>query len=209
MIDKKIVIIDYWMWNTGSILNIVKKVWWTATITSDKDIINQADKIILPGVWKFDKWMENIENLWLVEILKKKVIEEETPILWICLWFQLFWTSSQEWLKNWLNWLNAKSVLFDKRKLDEKMKVPHMWWNYVQYKKKSKLTQNISDTPRYYFVHSYHMICEDQADILGETMYWYNFVSSINKWNIYWTQFHPEKSHKFWMELFSNFVNNI
>lgn len=202
-----IIIIDYGMGNLWSVANMIKKVWWDAEISSDIEKIKSAKKLILPWVWAFDQGIKNLKELWFFDVIKEKVLQQKTPILWICLWAQLMTESSEEWMLPGLALIQGKTIKFDIK--DKKYKVPHMGWNDVFQKKESKLFKNMYEEPRFYFVHSYHFLCKNSEDILTESDYWYRFVSAFENDNIYWTQFHPEKSHKFGMKIIENFINNI
>lgn len=200
-----IVIVDYGMGNLGSILNIVKKVGGEAMVSSDPKVIAKAEKLILPGVGAFDQGMLNLERRGLIEVLNKKVLKENTPILGICLGLQLFTKKSEEGKSRGLGWVDAETVRFK----TEGLKIPHMGWDYIKVKKDSPLTKELPENPRFYFVHSYHLVCKDKKDVLATTEYGYEFVSAIQHNNIFGTQFHPEKSHKFGMVVMKNFVENV
>jgi len=202
-----ITILDYGMGNVKSILNIIYKVGGEATISSDIDKILDAEKIILPGIGSFDIGVKNLTEQGLIPVLKKKVLKEKTPFLGICLGMQLITQKSEEGKLNGLGWINAETEKF--KSLKDNLKVPHMGWNYVVVKKNSKLFKDMYDNPRFYFVHSYYVRCKDENDILATTEYSFDFVSAVEKDNIYATQFHPEKSHKFGMKLMENFVKNV
>lgn len=201
-----IVIIDYGMGNIGSIRNMLGKAGTQAIISSQVDVIRQAQKLILPGVGAFDEGMKNLEEYNLIDILNKKVLEEKTPILGICLGMQLFSSHSQEGMKPGLNWLNAQTIKFIPQ---NNRKIPHMGWNTIEIRKKNPILDGLPQDSRFYFVHSYHVVCNDEEDILAVTSYDGEFVSALHKGNIWGTQFHPEKSHRFGLKLLSNFVNNI
>ena len=202
-----ITIIDYKAGNVRSIQNMLKKIGYKSIISSKIEDIENADKLILPGVGAFDYGMEQLENSGLIPILNKKVLEDKTPILGICLGMQLFTKGSEEGKKKGLAWFNAETVAFNKNKLPKNHKIPHMGWNEIDYNKNSRLLQNIHEIPpRFYFVHSYHIKTNKQNDILAKTNYGYEFTVGLEKENIVGVQFHPEKSHKFGMQIFKNFV---
>ena len=199
-----IIIIDYQMGNVGSIKNMLKYIGKESIISSKIEDIEKADKLILPGVGAFDNGIRNLKEL--IPTLNKKVVEEKTPILGICLGMQLMTKCSEEGKLKGLNWINAETKKFN---LDtNKYRVPHMGWNLLTIKNKSSLFKNISNDSKFYFVHSYYVVCNDKNDIASTTNYGYEFTSSFQKDNIYGTQFHPEKSHKFGMEILKNFVEN-
>jgi glutamine amidotransferase len=202
---KKIVIVDYGMGNLRSVYNKFKRIGADCKISSIKEDIESAEKLILPGVGHFKYGMDNLHKFKLIDILNKKVIAEKTPILGICLGTQLFCRHSEEGNCNGLGWLNAEVIKF--KVLDKiKYKVPHMGWNDVTVMHNNVLDQGISLEEKFYFVHSYHLICNDNADVWMTTEYDYVFVSAVHKNNIYGTQFHPEKSHDVGYKLLKKFA---
>ena len=198
-------IIDYGVGNIGSIINMFKKIGVEASLSSSKDEILAADKLLLPGVGSFDKGIQNLKSSGLIEILNKKVIEDKTPILGICLGMQLLMDSSEEGHEQGLGWIKGQVKKFDFLENEEKLKVPHMGWNVLLSPQKNDLFKDFKDEDRFYFSHSYHAVCENDDNILAQTKYGYNFTSSIYKNNIFGVQFHPEKSHKYGMKLLKNF----
>jgi imidazole glycerol-phosphate synthase subunit HisH len=198
-----ITIIDYGMGNLGSIENMIKKIGVETEITNDIEVIGRAEKIILPGVGAFDKAMENLQLLNLINVLNNKALVDKVPLLGICLGMQLLAKSSSEGKKKGLGWIDAQVLKFD---IDASYKVPHMGWNITVQKKESDLFSNMYKNPRFYYVHSYYFACNNIEDRLTETNYGGEFTSSVNKGNIYGVQFHPEKSHKFGMKLLENFA---
>lgn len=199
-----IAIIDYKTGNVGSILNMIRKIGKEAVITSDPVEIEKADKIILPGVGSFDTGMRNLEELGLIGVLNKKVIEEKTPLLGICLGAQLLFERSEEGVLPGLGWIDGEVRKF--RFKDNALKVPHMGWNTIAIKKDDCLFNGAEGELRFYFVHSYHFVCSD--NVLAITDYGYEFPSVVRKGNIVGVQFHPEKSHKFGMQLLKNFIES-
>lgn len=203
-----IVIVDYGMGNLMSILNMLRKLGVEAIVSSNIEDIKHADKLILPGVGAFDNAMLNLHNLGLVKVLNKKVFEENTPILGICLGMQLFAKKSEEGHLQGMCWLDADVVRFNFQHDQKHLKVPHMRWNTVNTKKTNSFFNDMFDESRFYFIHSYHMICHDQENILTTTVHGYEFVSSVKRNNIIGVQFHPEKSHKFGLKLLENFAKS-
>jgi glutamine amidotransferase len=203
-----VTIIDYGLGNLGSIKNMLKKVGSDSEITNDLDIISNATKLILPGVGSFDNGMSNLEELGMISVLNRKVLIEKTPIMGICLGMQLFTNKSQEGVEPGLGWVDAETIKFNTDNASKKFTIPHMGWEYMEKCKDSKLLHEMYNESKYYFVHSYYVTCKDSKDILLKTNYIDDFVSAFEKDNIIGVQFHPEKSHKFGMKLFKNFVEN-
>lgn len=200
-----ITIIDYGIGNVGSIKNMLKKIGQKSIITSVREDILASDKLILPGVGAYDYGIEQLYRSNLIDTINQKVVKDKTPILGICLGMQLFSKGSEEGSKPGLGWINAYTKKF--RFNDEiNLPVPHMGWNELKKNKESKLFAGLPINSRFYFVHSYHLNCEDSSDILFTSNYGYEFTSGIEKDNILGVQFHPEKSHKFGMQLLKNFA---
>jgi imidazole glycerol-phosphate synthase subunit HisH len=201
-----ITIIDYKTGNLGSIQNILKRIGEESVITSDKDEIAGASKLILPGVGAFDTGMRNLTELDLIDILNEKVIVEKTPVLGICLGMQLLSKGSQEGSLPGLGWIDADTVRFRFEDTIE-YKIPHMGWNFIRQHKTSKLLDNMYPDARFYFVHSFFFRANDKEDVLTSTTYEIEFTSAIERGNILGVQFHPEKSHKFGMKILKNFID--
>lgn len=201
-----IVIIDYGMGNLRSIQKKMIQIGVNAEISKDIKIIAKADKLILPGVGHFANGIKNLKQYGLWDLLNSKVLIEKTPILGICLGMQLMANHSEEGDLEGLGWIDANVVRF---KINNKLKykVPHIGWNTTFINKKSSLLNEISNDSMFYFVHSYHIKCHNNEDILATSHYEYSFSSAIQKDNIYGTQFHPEKSHNWGEQLLINFVN--
>lgn len=204
--EQNIIIVDYGMGNLRSVFNKFKKIGVPAKISSDLNEISSATKLILPGVGHFANGMRNLKQMGLLDLLNKKVIEEKTPILGICLGMQLFTKFSEEGNVEGLGWIDAQTVRFKFDPKVTKLKIPHMAWNSVQIEKESKLHENIPNETMFYFVHAYHVECNDKTDILDSAEYVYRFTSAVERGNIYGTQYHPEKSHDEGLQLLKNFI---
>ncbi len=228
-----IAIIDYRMGNIRSVINKLKRTGCDPVVTSDPKIIQSADKLVLPGVGHFKTAMENLEMLYLTESLNEMVIIKKTPILGICLGMQIMARHSEEGDALGLGWIDADVVRFkiedsglqfgdsrlqigdsrlkiaDSRLkiADGRLKIPHVGWNTLEDVKDSPLFRNVDIRSEFYFVHSYHINCNDPEDVLALTVYGYPFVSVIHKENIFGVQFHPEKSHDAGEILLKNFVD--
>lgn len=199
-----ITIVDYGMGNLGSVLNMFKYLKVDAEITGDLEKISKAEKLLLPGVGAFDAAMSRINDSGIRQVLDKKVLEEKTPVLGICLGMQLLTNSSEEGKIPGLGWIDAKTLKFSFD--DNQLKVPHIGWNKVIRTQPNKLTESFDDEYRFYFVHSYYVLCNKEENVILATQYGLRFHSAIHRDNIYGTQFHPEKSHKYGMQLLRNFA---
>jgi len=203
-----IVIVDYGMGNLGSILNMLKKIGAPeAKVSSNAEDIEQADKLILPGVGAFDTGILNLRETGLIGLLKEKVLQDKTPTLGVCLGMQLMGKVSEEGELPGLGWFDAECVRF-RFDASSNLKIPHMGWNTINIQKEGTLFKDMPEEPRFYFVHSYHVVSHNPDDALATTDYGYPFVSAIQRGNIMAAQFHPEKSHKFGMRVYKNFVES-
>jgi glutamine amidotransferase len=185
---------------------MITKAGGKASIESDPTILAKAEKIILPGVGAFDHGMSLLQNNGWVEALNEAVIGKSTPILGICLGMQLMCNSSEEGNLFGLGWVDAevKKILIPN---DENLKIPHMGWNTVDIAKPNPLISTNDGETRFYFVHSYHVVCNNHQDILATTYYGMDITAAFSQNNVYGTQFHPEKSHRFGMDLMKNFID--
>ena len=197
-----ITILDYGVGNLKSIYNMFKKVGVESFITSNIEDIKNANKYLLPGVGSFDHGITSLKKTLFFETLEKEVLENKKPILGICLGMQLLTNSSEEGKEKGLGWIDAQTMKFDLE--DKNLSIPHMGWNKTIPINTNTIFRNL-DENRFYFVHSYHVVCNSKENILATSNYGEIFTCSIYKENIYGVQFHPEKSHKFGMQLLKNF----
>ena len=203
-----IAVIDYGMGNLGSIRNMFSRIGIASVVTSSSDDIERAEKLVLPGVGSFDQAMDSLERLGLALVLNKLVIERRKPILGICLGMQLMSTRSEEGTKNGFGWLNAETVRFRFTDHTSSYRVPHMGWNSLDIIRPNWLFSSQPYDARYYFVHSYHVQCRTEENVIAKTTYGMAFHSAIVRENIVGLQFHPEKSHKFGMKVLQRFAHN-
>ncbi|MBX2989422.1 MAG: imidazole glycerol phosphate synthase subunit HisH [Bdellovibrionaceae bacterium] len=198
-------IVDYKMGNLGSIKNMLRKIGEDVEITSDPIRVARAERLILPGVGRFDRAMENLRQLELRPALEAAVFGRLVPTLGICLGMQLMTRRSEEGDVEGLSWMpgDVKRFRFPS---DEKLTVPHMGWNDLKVKNDSPLFRGLEGDSRFYFVHSYYVSIDDPAQISAETEYGHSFVSAFRRGNLQGVQFHPEKSHRFGQALLRNFI---
>ena len=200
-----ITIIDYGSGNVNAFANIYKRLNIPFVIGSEKSLIEKAQKLILPGVGAFDNNIKKLKSLNILDILEKKVLIDQTPILGVCLGLQILARDSEEGMEKGLDWIKGSVKKFKKSK-ESKTRIPHMGWNTIEVNKtESKLFKNINFDKGFYFIHSFYLKPENQEDVLSFSDHGIKFVSSIERNNIYATQFHPEKSHNNGIQLLKNF----
>ncbi len=204
-----ITIVDYGVGNLGSIANMLKKIGVKAKIASDINILQVADKLILPGVGAFDAGMSKLRETGLVPVLNELVLANRIPVLGLCLGMQLMTQKSEEGTEAGLGWFDAETIRFKFSAEQSHLKIPHMGWNTISTRREHELLTDFDEDARFYFVHSYHVISHDEKLILAETQHGYTFASILQQENIFGAQFHPEKSHKFGMKLLKNFAEVI
>lgn len=198
-----ITIVDYGMGNLGSILNMFKRIGVDAIVTGDLKAIDNAIKILLPGVGAFDNAMKRINESGLRDVLDRKALVERVPILGICLGMQLLTRSSEEGKLSGLGWIAASTSRFPSM---PSLKVPHMGWNLVVPISASELTKDLPEEARFYFVHSYCVHVDNEEDAILKATYGITFDAAVQHNNIFGAQFHPEKSHRYGMQLLANFA---
>lgn len=199
-----IAILDYGLGNLGSISNMLKVIGEKSKITNDITSIRESDGIILPGVGAFDAGMSKLSESGLTDVIKEEA-NMGKPILGICLGMQLLGKRSEEGTLPGLDLIpfECKKFSFD----DKSLKIPHMGWDIVDFRKQHPLLEGLTGQQRYYFVHSYYAVCENSNNILMTCDYGIEFACSVVKDNVMGVQFHPEKSHDFGLSLLTNFVN--
>lgn len=200
-----IVIVDCGLGNVGSILNMLRKIGAEAMISSRSEDVSGADRLVLPGVGAFDHGMKKLDESGLRPLLERRVLQDKTPILGICLGMQMMTARSEEGTRPGLGWMDAETVRFHFDGADAHLKVPHVGWNHILKVHDHALWHGLDLQSRFYFVHSYHVACRRPQDVLTTTRYGGDFVSSMSRDNIMGVQFHPEKSHRFGMKILENF----
>lgn len=201
----KVAVIDYGMGNIGSICKMLTLVGAEPFVTSEADRLASADKLVLPGVGHFDRAMDNLEAAGLVESLRDIVLRGGKPLLGICLGMQLVCRSSEEGTKPGLGYVDAVVRRFPSDE-QRRLKVPHMGWGQLDVRRPSALFANLAPDARFYFVHSYFVDCANESDVVARSTYGLSFVSALQRNNVMGVQFHPEKSHRFGIQVFRQFV---
>lgn len=201
-----ITVVDYGMGNVASVLNMGRKAGGEMQLSGDPAVISRADKLILPGVGAFDRAMAGLRERGLEAALNCAVLDRKASILGICLGMQLFTRRSEEGQSPGLGWIAADTIRFQCDRDASQLKVPHMGWNHVEMRKDDCLLHTLPVQPRFYFVHSYYVACDDPGQVLVWATHGVRFAACLRQSNIWGTQFHPEKSHKFGLSLMRNFV---
>ena len=206
-----IAVIDYGMGNLRSVQKALEFVGAKVIVTHDPDLILNADSVVLPGVGAFKDCMANLEELKLIDPIRK-FIDGGKPFLGICLGLQVLFEESAEYGPvAGLGILPGKVIKFSGESSETKngqpIKIPHMGWNKVEIKKKDPLFDKVDAAPYFYFVHSYYVVPKDQNMVATVTNYGVEFVSGIQYKNIYAFQFHPEKSQTMGLSLLERFSN--
>ncbi len=201
----KIAIVDYNMGNLRSVQNAMQKIGHPAVIEQKPSRIGKYDKLILPGVGAFGDAMEHLRSSGMDEAIKEFAASGK-PLLGICLGMQLLFKKSYEFGEHeGLGLIEGEVVPFDTSRFPHRLKVPHMGWNELFVQKPSPLLAGLPEAFYLYFVHSYHVACGEEQTI-GKTLYGYEFVSAVQRENIFGFQPHPEKSHDMGLKILKNFV---
>jgi len=199
-----IAIVDYGMGNLRSVQKAFEKIGAKAVVTSDAGEVQQAEKVVLPGVGAFGACMENLEKFGLAPTIRR-VIDDKKPFLGICMGMQVLFDESEEFGKHkGLGIIPGKVIRF---KLAKQYKIPHMGWNRIHKKRRHPVLAEIDENAYFYFVHSYHVVPKDSQVIATTTDYGREFVSSIALDNIFACQFHPEKSQGLGLKMLKAFAN--
>ena len=205
-----VTIVDYNSGNISSVINSFKEVAKdkvTIEVTSDLNKIKSSDKVVLPGQGSFKSCVDGLNNInGLVDTLNEFAINNKKPLLGICVGLQMFAdTGNEEVETKGLSWISGKVSKIDHK--NGKYKLPHIGWNQINIVKDSKIFKGIENNSHMYFVHSYEFVPEDKNVISATTDYSSNIVCSVEKENIFGTQFHPEKSDKTGLKIIDNFIN--
>lgn len=201
-------IIDCGSGNPGSIQNMLRKIGYSSILISKGVDLLNSSAIIFPGVGAYDNVCQKLQDSGFIPYLDEAVLSKKIPFLGICVGMQLLFEGSEEGVLRGLNWIPGYVKRFNFKESNDKntLKIPHMGWNVLtQHCKNPIIDFYLYPELRYYFVHSYHVVCDERYSI-AKCNYGYNFTCAVRKDNIFGVQFHPEKSHKFGMMIFRKFV---
>ena len=201
-----ITIVNYGSGNIQAIANIYGRLNIPFVVASTPDELLAAEKLLLPGVGAFDQAMNELESSGMRRALDRRVVEEGTPVLGICVGMQLFAHSSEEGRAAGLGWIDGEVKRFDHANFHQATHLPHMGWNTVEPSHGNPLFADVDLRTGYYFLHSYYFSCNDDRDVLAVTDYGAPFTCAVHRQNVYGVQFHPEKSHHAGVQLLKNFA---
>jgi glutamine amidotransferase len=201
-----ITIIDYGLGNIRAFLNVYERLSIPVKVARVPQEVENATKIILPGVGSFDYAMRQLSRSGMREVLEKRVLDNKTPMMGICVGMQMLAHSSEEGTEPGLGWIKGNVCKFDPYLIPFKSRLPHMGWNTIVPKENVNLFNGIENHARFYFLHSYYFECAEKSQVISKTDYGISFASAINKENVFGIQFHPEKSHHNGIRLLDNFA---
>lgn len=201
-----ILIVDIGLCNVGSVRNMLRRIGVLAEIVERPGDLAAGDAVILPGVGHFAEGMRRMTETGFSDAVREAALIKRKPVLGICLGMQMLGRSSEEGDIEGLGLLPAHFKRFTAERMGERLPVPHMGWNTLKARKSSPLLKDMPAESRFYFVHSYYAETEDPAIDIATSEYGLEFVSAYSRNNVMGVQFHPEKSHKFGMQLFRNFA---
>ncbi len=208
----EIAVVDLGISNVKSVSKAIQHVGGEANLVDSCESIKHAKKIILPGVGAFDEAMSRLKKLDLIEILNEKALLQKVPILGICLGYQLMSNGSEEGNSSGLAWVDSETVSLKKLVDNNTFKCPHMGWNSIDWinsEEQEFLNKGIRTPSRFYFVHSYIPVFRDRSLVKGVTNYGKDLDVCFRAENLFGTQFHPEKSHVYGLQLLKNFCEII
>lgn len=201
-----IAVVDYGLGNVRAFLNVYSRLNIPAKAARNAADLCLATRLILPGVGAFDHAMEKLEGSGMRRTLDELVNERKVPVLGICVGMQMLAASSEEGRLPGLSWIDGRVKKFEASKVLHCSRLPHMGWNDVHAVPGSPLFDGLGNAPRFYFLHSYYLMCTSKDDVLARTNYGGSFCCAVHSGNIYGVQFHPEKSHHNGMRLLRNFA---
>lgn len=202
-------IIDYGLGNIRAFQNVYYRANINVGVAKNADDLEDAERLILPGVGSFDHAIDLLNESGMREALDHLVLVKKIPILGICVGMQILADGSDEGQREGLGWIpgRVRKFEFDSHS-NAQAYLPHMGWNDVMPATGSNLFKELEEEARFYFLHSYYFDCSDKKDSIATSKYGFEFCSAVSHENVFGVQFHPEKSHDFGMALLKNFANS-
>jgi glutamine amidotransferase len=200
-------IIDYGVGNINAFINILKQIGVPYKRVSNESELVNVQKLILPGVGHFDYAMKRFQDSGMIDKINKMVLQQNTPVLGVCVGMQMMANNSDEGILPGLGWINAEVKKFDSTQLigNEPLPLPHMGWNDITLEKFSPILSGLENNSHFYFLHSFYFVCHVDSDRIATANYGSNFTCVANHKNVFGVQFHPEKSHNYGIKLLKNF----
>jgi glutamine amidotransferase len=201
-----ITLINYGVGNLYAFQNVYKRLNIPTKIANTYSDLEDAEKLILPGVGSFDYAMARLNDSGMRDKLDELVCEKKVPVIGICVGMQMMGHRSDEGELEGLKWIEAEVLKFDVSLINQRTKLPHMGWNDVALQNANPLFEGLDKDMIFYFLHSYYVKCKHKIDVSTITNYAFPFTSAVNHKNIYGVQFHPEKSHQYGEKILLNFA---
>ena len=201
-----ITIIDYGVGNISAFENVYKRLNIPTKVAKTALDLENAEKLILPGVGAFDYAMTQLNNSGMRDKLDNLVQKDCIPVIGICVGMQMMGNRSQEGKLDGLGWINGEILKFDEKLIDQRTKLPHMGWNDVLPRSGEPLFNGLEQDAIFYFLHSFYFKCNDIENSIAKSEYGIQFTSAVKHNNIMGIQFHPEKSHQYGETLLDNFA---
>ena len=199
-------IIDYGLGNVLAFLNVYKRLNIPAGIARNEADLRDAERVILPGVGSFDHAMILLQQSGMRETLDEIVLSRQCPVLGVCVGMQILGSKSEEGKLPGLSWISGAVCKLKSTDGPTPLRLPHMGWNDVEPIVSSPLFSGLENDARFYFLHSYHFVCNNKEAVLAEADYGRRFACAIHSHQIFGVQFHPEKSHQYGTRLLKNFA---
>lgn len=200
-------VVDYGVANLGSMVNMLRKVGAAAKLVATPGELAEATRIVLPGIGAFDHGMAALEERGFIDTLRDKALLQRVPLLGVCLGMQMLGLGSEEGSRPGLGLIQMHCKRLRPSE-GGRLRVPHMGWNTLVPRRASPLLEGLDAESRFYFVHSYHAVCEREEDVLATSRYGMDFVAVVEHGNVRGVQFHPEKSHRYGLALLRNFASD-
>lgn len=200
-------VVDYGVGNIQAFLNLFKRLGVDAQRADTPDALQDASRLVLPGVGHFDHAMQCLNNSGMRTRLEELVLGRKVPVVGVCVGMQMLAQGSEEGTLPGLNWIPGRVRAFASNTLSAKLPMPHMGWNDLQPKTGSKLfSRGFEDSPQFYFLHSYYFDAANNTDVAATAHYGFDFDAVVSRGHIHGVQCHPEKSHHWGEQLLKNFV---